>query len=36
MFELEQFIADCRAAVAEDPSHKAVREVLARAVSAPG
>jgi predicted metal-dependent enzyme (double-stranded beta helix superfamily) len=36
MFELERFIEDCRAAVAEDPSHKAVREVMARAVSAPG
>jgi predicted metal-dependent enzyme (double-stranded beta helix superfamily) len=35
MFELERFIADCRAAVAEDPSHKAVREVVARAVSTP-
>jgi predicted metal-dependent enzyme (double-stranded beta helix superfamily) len=35
MFELERFIEDCRAAVAEDPSHKAVREVLARAVADP-
>jgi predicted metal-dependent enzyme (double-stranded beta helix superfamily) len=35
MFELERFIGDCRAAVAEDPSHKAVREVLARAVASP-
>jgi predicted metal-dependent enzyme (double-stranded beta helix superfamily) len=35
MFELERFIEDCRAAVAEDPSHKAVREVLARAVASP-
>ena len=35
MFDLEQFIADCRGAVAQDPSHKAVREVLARAVSEP-
>jgi predicted metal-dependent enzyme (double-stranded beta helix superfamily) len=34
-FELERFIADCRAARAEDPSHKAVREVVARAVSNP-
>jgi predicted metal-dependent enzyme (double-stranded beta helix superfamily) len=34
-FELDQFIADCRAARAEDPSHKAVREVVARAVSNP-
>ena len=35
MFDLEHFIADCRAAVAEDPSHKAAREVLARANSDP-
>ena len=35
MFELDRFIEDCRAAVAEDPSHKAVREVLARAVAEP-
>ena len=34
-FELEQFIADCRAALATDPSHKLVREVVARAVSDP-
>jgi len=36
MFDLEQFIADCRAALAADPSHKLVREVVARAVSDPG
>ena len=35
MFDLDQFIADCRDAVAGDPSHKAVREVVARAVSDP-
>src|SRR6516165_393492 len=35
MFELERFVADCRAALAEDPTHKAVREVLASAVSDP-
>jgi predicted metal-dependent enzyme (double-stranded beta helix superfamily) len=35
MFDLGRFIEDCRAAVAEDPSHKAAREVVARAVSAP-
>jgi predicted metal-dependent enzyme (double-stranded beta helix superfamily) len=34
--ELERFIADCRAAHAADRSHKAVREVVARAVSEPG
>jgi predicted metal-dependent enzyme (double-stranded beta helix superfamily) len=36
MFDLDRFIADCRAAVAEDASHKAVREIVARAVAAPG
>lgn len=36
MFELDQFIADCRAAVAQDSSHKAVREVVAKAVAEPG
>ena len=35
MFDLDQFIADCRAAVAEDESHKAVREIVARAVADP-
>jgi predicted metal-dependent enzyme (double-stranded beta helix superfamily) len=35
MFETERFVADCRAAFAQDSSHKAVREVLARAVSDP-
>jgi predicted metal-dependent enzyme (double-stranded beta helix superfamily) len=35
MFDLDQFIADCRTALAADPSHRLVREVLARAVSAP-
>jgi predicted metal-dependent enzyme (double-stranded beta helix superfamily) len=35
MFDLDRFIADCRAARAEDDSHKAVREVVARAVSDP-
>ncbi len=35
MFDVDDFIADCRAALSEDASHKAVREVLARAVSAP-
>jgi predicted metal-dependent enzyme (double-stranded beta helix superfamily) len=36
MFTLDQFIADCRAALKEDASHKSVREVVARAVSDPG
>ena len=35
MFELDQFIVDCREALATDKSHKAVREVVARAVSDP-
>ena len=35
MFDREQFIADCRAALAADPSHKTVREVVARAVTDP-
>ena len=35
MFELDQFIADCRAAVSHDPTHKSVREIVARAVSEP-
>ena len=35
MFDLDQFIADCRAALAVDKSHEHVREVVARAVSDP-
>ena len=35
MFDLERFTTDCRAAFAADPSHKFVREVVARAVSDP-
>ncbi len=35
MFDLDQFIADCREAVAADPSHKLAREVVARAVAEP-
>ena len=35
MFESGRFVADCRAAFAEDPTHKAVREVLASTVSDP-
>jgi len=35
MFEIDRFIEDCRAAVAEDKTHKAAREVLARAMSEP-
>ena len=33
MFELERFVSDCRAAFAQDSSHKAVCEVLGRAMS---
>ncbi len=36
MFDVDQFVEDCKAAQADDHSHKAVREVLARAVSEPG
>jgi predicted metal-dependent enzyme (double-stranded beta helix superfamily) len=35
MFNLDQFVADCRAAVAAEQSHKHVRDVVARAVSDP-
>jgi predicted metal-dependent enzyme (double-stranded beta helix superfamily) len=35
MFDLDRFIADCRDAVREDETHKAAREVVARAVSEP-
>jgi predicted metal-dependent enzyme (double-stranded beta helix superfamily) len=35
MFELDRFIAECHDAVTADPTHKSVREVVARAVSDP-
>ena len=35
MFDLDRFIAECREAVTVDPSHKLVREVVARAVADP-
>jgi predicted metal-dependent enzyme (double-stranded beta helix superfamily) len=35
MFDLDRFIADCHDAVVDDPSHKAAREVVARAVAEP-
>jgi len=35
MFDLDRFIEDCRAAVREDPTHKAAREIVARTVSQP-
>jgi hypothetical protein len=31
LFDVDRFIADCRAAVAPDSSHRAAREVPARA-----
>ena len=34
-FELDRFVADCRSARDADPTHKAVREVVARAISDP-
>ncbi len=36
MFDTDQFIDDCRNALAEGDTHKAMRELLARAVSEPG
>jgi predicted metal-dependent enzyme (double-stranded beta helix superfamily) len=36
MFDIEQFVADCRSALEAEPSHRLVREVVARAVSEPG
>src|SRR5437899_6939 len=35
MFDLDRFVAACRAALAQDASHKAIREVVARAVADP-
>jgi predicted metal-dependent enzyme (double-stranded beta helix superfamily) len=35
MFDLDQFIAECRSALAADKSHKLVREVVAAAVADP-
>jgi predicted metal-dependent enzyme (double-stranded beta helix superfamily) len=35
MFDFEQFVSDCCDAVERDPSHRAVREIAARAVSDP-
>jgi predicted metal-dependent enzyme (double-stranded beta helix superfamily) len=35
MFDIEQFAAECRAALKEDKAHKSVREVVARAVADP-
>jgi predicted metal-dependent enzyme (double-stranded beta helix superfamily) len=35
VFDLDQFVADCRDALAADKSHKLVREVVCRAVADP-
>ena len=35
MFEVDRFVDDCRAAFAAEPTNKAIREVLARAMSEP-
>ena len=35
MFDPEQFISDCKEALAQDASHKAVKEVVERAISDP-
>lgn len=35
MFDLDRFFADCQDAVTQDPSHKGVKDVVARAVSEP-
>lgn len=35
MFDLGRFLADCETAIQEDDSHKAVQEVVARAVAQP-
>ena len=35
MLDLDRFVEECREAVRADPSHKAVREVVARAVADP-
>jgi predicted metal-dependent enzyme (double-stranded beta helix superfamily) len=35
MFDLDQFVEDCKAAVRQDPTHKTVQELTARAVANP-
>ncbi len=35
MFDLDRFVAECREAVAEDPSHRLAREIVERAVADP-
>ena len=36
MFELDQFVSDCRTALRQDRPQQAVQEVVRRAVSVPG
>jgi len=36
MFDRDRFVEDCRAALKEDARHRAVRDIIARAVSEPG
>ena len=36
MFDIEQFVEDCRNAVKDDPTHKAVSEIVTRAMEDPG
>jgi predicted metal-dependent enzyme (double-stranded beta helix superfamily) len=36
MFDVDQFVADCRAAVARDDALRSIKEVLERAMSTPG
>src|SRR3954454_24629625 len=35
MFDVDQFVMDCRSALSADPSHRAVRDVILRAVRDP-
>ena len=35
-FDIDRFVEACTQAIAQDPTHKAAREVVARAVSDPG
>ena len=35
MFDLDRFVSDCKDAVRDDPSHKAVSEIVTRAMSDP-
>jgi len=35
VFDLDQFVSDCRAVLGQEPAQPAVREIVARAVSEP-